>query len=311
MASPGNQKLSDLVAKYLNFQAFAKSSSLLTSKSYANDLKQFLEPVGPFEIDIVKNVYVLVPIRDLKEPPFAENELMKLVRAAQERWSPLKASSKNRKYSTLKSFFKWLYQEGHIEEPLTEQIQTPKVPRKLPHFISMDEAMSLVKCLQNSSEPEAQRDLALVYLLYAAGLRVSEACDLAWRQVDLKRGLIRVKGKGGKERQVALVNAALKALKALDKKGDYVFGSEPLSTRKAYDIVKKAGLKTGLLKPLHPHALRHSFATHMLSSGADLRILQELLGHESLTATQKYLHLSLDSLAQTMESHHPLGEEMD
>ena len=308
MGSPETEKLSTLVAKYLNFQAFAKSSSIHTSKSYANDLKQFLEPVGHFEIGIEQNVYVLTSKGALKEPQMSEKGLLPLIRKAQERWSTLKPSSKNRKYSTLKSFFKWLFQEGHLDEPLAERIQTPKVPRKLPHFISMDEAISLVKCLEKASGPEADRDSCLIYLLYAAGLRVSEACELRWDNVDLNRGLIRVKGKGGKERQVALVDAAKKALSKMPQDFDFVFGEEAFDTRKAYEIVRRSGAKAGLLKPLHPHALRHSFATHMLSSGADLRILQELLGHESLTATQKYLHLSLDSLARTMENNHPLGD---
>ena len=89
----------------------------------------------------------------------------------------------------------------------------------------------------------------------------------------------------------------------------YVFGQKAIDTRTAYEIVRQSGARAGLLKPLHPHALRHSFATHLLSNGTDLRILQELLGHESLTATQKYLHLSLDKLARTMEANHPLGDK--
>jgi integrase/recombinase XerC/integrase/recombinase XerD len=98
-------------------------------------------------------------------------------------------------------------------------------------------------------------------------------------------------------------------LKAFPRQGQYVFGEKPMDTRTGYEIIRQCGARAGLLKPLNPHALRHSFATHMLSSGTNLRVLQELLGHESLTATQKYLHLSMDSLARTMEKNHPLGKQ--
>lgn len=291
-----------LVAKYLNFQIFAKNSSDLTSKSYANDLKQFLKPVGSFEINIGGAGAEIVCRERLKaDPPVTKNGLTALIKAAQMGWSALSPASRNRKYSVLKGFFSWLETENLVEESLSELVQTPKVPRKMPHFISMDEATALLKA---NSEPEVR---ALLLLLYAAGLRVSEASSAKWSDLDLDRGLLRVKGKGRVERQVALVDLLVKALKKLPREGDFVFGLKALDTRVAYEWVRKAGVQAKLLKPLHPHALRHSFATHMLSSGTDLRILQELLGHKSLAATQKYLHLSLDSLARTMEGNHPLG----
>lgn len=296
-------KLSYLIAKYLNFQVFAKNLSQLTSKSYANDLKQFLRPLGRFEILLGQSGYNLRPLEGpILEPKVTKKGLLPLVKAAQNSWSGLKASSRNRKYSTLKGFFRWLESENYLKDILSEEISAPKVPQKIPHFISVDEAMSLLKAGLD------QKTKCLVLLLYAAGLRVAEASGLKWSELDLNNGLLRVIGKGGKERQVALVAILSKELRNLPREGDFVFGKEALDTRVAYDWVRKAGARAGLLKSLHPHALRHSFATHMLSSGTDLRILQELLGHQSLTATQKYLHLSLDSLARTMEGTHPLGE---
>jgi integrase/recombinase XerC/integrase/recombinase XerD len=127
----------------------------------------------------------------------------------------------------------------------------------------------------------------------------------------LNQRLIQFRGKGGKERIVALVPILAKALenqKNISHPGPYVFGHEPLHTRKAFEWVRTWGRRAGLLKSLNPHALRHSFATHMLSGGTDLRVLQELLGHESLAATQKYLHLNMEQLTQTMEDAHPLSK---
>jgi integrase/recombinase XerC/integrase/recombinase XerD len=148
----------------------------------------------------------------------------------------------------------------------------------------------------------------LLLLLYGGGLRVSEACGLRWKDLITSARSIRVEGKGGRERMVALPELCWKELQGLERSATYVLGGDQaLSTRQAYQWVREAGESADLLKPLHPHALRHSYATHLLSSGADLRVLQELLGHRSLAATQKYTHMSLDHLARVMENHHPLS----
>ncbi len=308
MAPTKQQKLSELAAKYLNFQVFAKNSSRHTSKSYANDLKQFLNGLGDYEICIEDDSYRFEASSgsDLKLPKDLE-AVKKLVRETQMGWSDLKASSRNRKYASLKGFFNWLEDGEFLPAGFSSIIESPKVPQKIPHYLSVDEATSLVK----SAAKTGRREKTLVLLLYAAGLRVSEACELTWRNVDFNHSIIKVKGKGGKERQLSIIKSLKSALleMAKYKEGKFVFGKAALNPRTAYQIIKDEGAKAGLLKPLHPHALRHSFATHMLSSGVDLRVLQELLGHESLTATQKYLHLSLDSLSRTVEGAHPLGRE--
>ncbi len=321
------QCLSELVPKFLNFHVFAKNSSELTSKSYANDLKQFLKPLGGFKIILGGSGYVLEPeTQAFDDQKVSVAALKALLTAVHPQWAHLKPASRNRKYATLKSFFKWLEDEKALESNLSDQVTCPKVPRRIPHFLSMDEATALIQTLvqwekkaEAAAEIEAardhHRDLTLILLMYGCGLRVSEACSLRWQDIRLDEKILLVKGKGGRERQVAMVPIVVKALKKLKASQNsqaYVFSAAgtkvSMDTRQAYGIVRTWGRRAGLLKPLHPHALRHSFATHMLSSGADLRILQELLGHESLAATQKYLHLSLDSLARTMESAHPLGE---
>jgi len=218
-------------------------------------------------------------------------------------------ASRNRKAATLKSFFSWAFDQELLDKDLSLQITCPKVPRKLPHFLSVDEALAVLATFEKEQIP--LREKVLFLLLYGGGLRISEACLLRWREVFFEQRVLRVKGKGGKERVVALPELTLTVLRRFQKERfheEHVF-AQPFNTRTAYEMVRQSGLRAGLLKPLHPHALRHSFATHLLSSGANLRTLQELLGHESLTATEKYTHLGMDQLARTMESFHPLGSK--
>jgi site-specific recombinase XerD len=290
------------ITGFLNWLQNVRSASPHTLRAYQSDL------LGAFELSALTIIrrpedgnFILKGQVPLLTPN--ETELLGLARAAQSKWGKLQSSSRNRKTAVLKSFFGWLYAETMIDKDLSLQLGSPKVPLKMPHFLAVDEVVSLLK-----SARENANDYALLLLLYGGGLRVSEACNLKWEQINLKTGTMLFRGKGLKERVLAIPPPAVKALKELDQDGEFIFGKAPLSTRKAYSIVRDCGRRAGLLKPLHPHALRHSYATHMLSSGADLRTLQELLGHSSLAATQKYLHLSIDQMAQTMEAHHPLAK---
>lgn len=322
MTSENRQNLTLLAGKYLKHLHFVKAASDHTSKSYANDLGQFLQPLGiktilyGSEDDLAKDRLRVVTENGKTEeisaylrptPPPVEL-LKELLRLAQDLWRPLAASSRNRKLACLKGFFKWMHQEGLLDANLADHITMPKVPGRLPHFIAVDEALALIRSLKERTDADATRDLTLVLLLYGGGLRVSEACGLKWSAVDSNQHTIRVLGKGGKERVVALPEACWPALAKLPRSDTYVFGSQPMNSRAAYEIVRQAAARAGLTRPLHPHALRHSFATHMLTSGADLRVLQELLGHASLNATQRYTHLSVDHVARALEEFHPIGQ---
>lgn len=289
--------LSKNIDKYLKYMTFVKSASPLTIKHYTLDLQQ------AFELD--KN-------SQSAQNSWSEAELMAAVRAAFNRWAGLSLASRNRKAATLKSFFSWAFtEENLLERDLSLQVICPKVPKKLPHFLSVDEVLSVLKTFDDKNEVPL-KEKVLFLLLYGGGLRISEACNLRWSSVHLEQKILRVMGKGNKERVVALPDLTMQNLRRWKKESsfdDYVFGEKPLVQRTAYEMVRQSGLRAGLLKPLHPHALRHSFATHLLSSGANLRTLQELLGHESLQATEKYTHLGIDQLARTMESLHPLGKK--
>lgn len=273
--------------------AHVRSASPLTLKHYRLDLVQAFD----FE----------------KSPRSVnESELLATARAAFNKWAHLSLSSRNRKAATLKSFFSWAFAENLTEKDLSFQITCPKVPKKIPHFLGVDEILSVLKHFENEADRHL-KDRVLFLLIYGGGLRVSEACAVKWNDIQWSQKVLRVKGKGNKERLISLPKMAFQALQKWKQVSieneDFVFGTAPLNPRTAYEMIRQSGRRAGLLKPLHPHALRHSFATHLLSSGANLRVLQELLGHESLQATEKYTHLGIDHLARTMESLHPLGNK--
>ncbi|MBC87423.1 MAG: site-specific recombinase [Bdellovibrionaceae bacterium] len=325
-----NKKLTpQIVVKYLKSLSLVNTASIHTLTAYAGDLSQFFSPEWGLKFKVKRtnpspSISILV-IREQQESTqeteisavsgpqeLGEVDLMNLYQTAKKTWSELSPSTRNRKFACLKSFFKWLFQENQLETDLSSKVNTPKVPRKLPHFISVDEVMSVLSALSSSienNEKDAARDEVLILLLYGGGLRVSEAGQLSLKNVRFSERTLLIDGKGGKQRIVTPPPIVFKKLEAfVDKDQTYIFGAKPLSNQKAYNIVKKWGSRAGLLKPLHPHALRHSFATHLLSSGANLRTLQELLGHSSLMATEKYTHVTVDELGRTMNDKHPLSK---
>lgn len=279
-----------MIPKFLKFLESVESASVHTIKSYRVDLFQAFGALD-------------------KVPNLNENDLLRKAREAQTKWGPLSPASRNRKTATLKSFFHYLEKEKLITRPLAELISSIKVPRKLPRSISVDEALAVIHVLKDEAP---HRDLLLFLLLYGGGLRVSEACELKWTQIDTSQKVLRIKGKGNKERLISLPKLVFDALELqrqnLPTTKNYIWGNEPMNPRTAYEIIRRSGTQAGLIRPIHPHALRHSFATHLLSSGANLRTLQELLGHQSLQATEKYTHLGIQELARTMQKHHPLSK---
>lgn len=289
-------KLTPLVSKYMKYLENIESCSPQTLRAYTLDLEQAYG---------IKS-----------SPEMSEADLLKSSRQAMLKWGPLSPASRNRKGATLKSFLGFLYKEGLLEKNLAHHIHSPKVPKKIPNFISMDEAIAVINSFDRDTNVQPRQILkekALFLLLYGCGLRISEACNLAWKNFDFSKRVILVKGKGDKERLVVMPKTIVAVVKNLKSSAEasekFIFGDKPLNTRTAYDWIRSRGVKTGLLKSLHPHALRHSFATHLLTSGANLRTLQELLGHESLQATEKYTHLGTHELARVLEKHHPLSKK--
>jgi site-specific recombinase XerD len=215
--------------------------------------------------------------------------------------------SRQRKSAAIKSFLNWLYQERYTEKKLSLSFVLPKSKMKIPNFLSVDEILAVLKYLgSQKANPQILPKKILFLLLYGGGLRVSEACNIESKHV--KDTSVKVLGKGNKERLVVLPLFVVKELKKLNLSQKYIWGEKPLNTRVAYDYIQSIGKSAALNKNIHPHALRHSFATHLLADGADLRILQEALGHSSLQTTQKYIHLDLQQLSEKLEKLNPVNK---
>jgi len=218
-----------------------------------------------------------------------------------------------RKLSTLRTFFRYLVREGVLATNPAESVTTPKRNRYLPKTLSVDEATTLLE-RGHGTTVLALRDRAMLELLYSSGLRVSELTGLNVGGVDLRENLVRVLGKGRKERIVPVGSKAREALAAYLEERGAVDDDQPLfvnhrggrlTPRSVQRHLKTRLLKAGVFKDISPHALRHSFATHLLDGGADLRAIQELLGHASLSTTQRYTQVSVDQLMAVYDKAHP------
>ncbi len=296
-------EIQQIITNFLKFQENIESASPLTIRAYSSDLKQAFQSQKMLNYGKIDNY----------------EQLWLIARDALNQWGKLSLASRNRKIATLKSFFKWIFNEKLSEKDFGSLLVCPTVPKKIPHFLSVDEVISVLNSIELrapelNDEKEIlclQKQKTLFLLLYGGGLRISEACGLKWKDVQFDQRRLLIKGKGSKERFSILPDFCFSHLLQF-KKHDviktavYVFGEQPLHTRIGYDMIRSAGALAQLMNPLHPHALRHSFATHLLTSGANLRTLQTLLGHESLQATEKYTHLSVDHLARLLDQTHPL-----
>jgi integrase/recombinase XerD len=230
----------------------------------------------------------------------------------------LAVGSQARIVSGLKSFFQYAEVEGLITENPTQILEAPKLARKLPSFLSIEE-IDLLLSVIDRSKPDGQRNLAMLETLYSCGLRVSELINLQVSNLFLEAGFIKVVGKGNKERLVPLGAAASKQIKVYKEQvrvhqtiqsgnEDVLFLSNrgsALSRVMVFLILKKLVAASGIKKNIHPHTLRHSFATHLIERGADLRAVQEMLGHVSITTTEIYTHLDRAYLRDTMQKFHP------
>ena len=232
----------------------------------------------------------------------------------------LSAATQARVLSGIKSFFRYLSLEEMIKSDPTELLDAPRQKRSLPHVLSFAEIEALFAAIDHS-KPEGQRNRAMLETMYSCGLRVSELTDLKLSNLYLDVGFIRVTGKGNKERLVPIGETAIKQIQLyrdytrrlvlpVVKKGneDILFlnrRGSALSRVMVFMILKDLGIKIGLNQNIHPHTLRHSFATHLVEGGADLRAVQEMMGHKSITTTEIYTHLDRTYLRQTLEKYHP------
>lgn len=233
------------------------------------------------------------------------------------RYGELVPTSLSRKLSTFRSFFKFMIREGRLKRNPAALVDRVKLPKKQPAFLPMDDLMSLLH-MPDDSTPFGLRDLALLELTYSSGLRVSELVGLNIEDIDRSARLVKLRGKGKKERIVPVGRPALEVLERYLQVRGTAFGENPdpkavflnyrgarLTTRSVDRFVKRYALVAGILQTIGPHALRHTFATHLLAEGADLRAIQEMLGHASLSTTQRYTHVAIEKLMEIYDKAHP------
>ena len=231
----------------------------------------------------------------------------------------LSKRSQARLLSAFRSFFDWMILEGDIKENPCDGVEAPKIGRYLPEVLSVEEVDRIIASVDTST-PGGLRDRAILEVLYGCGLRVSEAVNLRISNIYSKEGFLRIVGKGDKERLVPLGDMAAEALQAWygarpePVRGfeDFVFLNrygKSLSRVSMFNMVKKQAMLAGVRKEISPHTFRHSFATHLVENGADLRAVQEMLGHESILTTEIYTHIGSSSWQGSILAHHPRGKE--
>lgn len=230
----------------------------------------------------------------------------------------MSARSQSRLLSGIKSFYKYLLLENVVNDDPTTLLEGPKLGRKLPDFLSVEEINTIIAAI-DLSKPEGERNKAMIETLYSSGLRVSELIGLKKSNLHAELGLLRVTGKGNKERLVPVGSVALKQINIYEsncriqlkiKPGheDFLFLNRrggKLTREMIYIIIKNLAVAAGIKKKISPHTFRHSFATHLIEGGADLRAVQEMLGHESITTTEIYTHLDREYLRSAILQFHP------
>ncbi len=269
-----------------------------TLRAYAGDLDEFFSFIDmrPEEIDYLDIRSFLASLHHKK----------------------LKKTSIARKLATIRSFFKFLHKEGYVKKNPAKLVSSPRVPKTLPKFLPVDETFHLMNTPKGDTFIPT-RDKAMLELLYSSGLRVSELTALDVVDLDLKESLVLVKGKGRKERIVPIGTKAMEALQnylperiSLKKKSPALFLNNRggrLTQRSVRRILVRYSRMISLKGDISPHTLRHTFATHLLHEGADLRSIQELLGHSSLSTTQKYTHVDIGHLTEVYDKAHPLAKK--
>jgi integrase/recombinase XerC len=297
-----------LFQKYAEHLRNERSASPHTVRNYLSDLAQFRNFL--LERNLCLNAGDAVDFRRV-DVYVVRAYLASLTKSR-------KKSSMGRKLAALKTFFRYLVATGYLESDPLRLIHSLKQEKPLPSFLSVDDVFRLLS-VNNGTGALESRDRAILEVFYSTGIRVSELVGLNWSDIDFQLGIVRVIGKGAKERIVPIGEVALQALGAYSqevrKKWNFACKRESpvflnnrggrITTRSVARVVDKHLRRAGIPVKMGPHGLRHSFATHLLNSGADLRVIQELLGHASLSTTQRYTHLNLDQLTAIYDKAHP------
>ena len=289
----------DLIEKFLDAMWMERGLSENTLRAYRNDLQKFSHWLRQHRgsLNQARRSHVLDFLARAAGPP----------------------RSTARRLSSLRQFFQYQLRVGQISTDPCAQVDPPRLGRPLPRVLSETEVERLLQA-PDTSDPHGIRDRTLLEVLYATGVRVSELVSLTVTQVNLRQGILWASGKGGKDRMVPLGEDAIDWLQRYlsearprllaERRGDALFpgrGSRALTRQAFWYAVKRYARRAQINKPLSPHSLRHAFATHLLNHGADLRVVQTLLGHSDISTTQIYTHVARQRLLEMHASHHPRG----
>lgn len=297
--------MEEFLDKYVRHLKVERNLSPFTIRNYSTDILGFFDFLKCEEVKSLTDV----------DHSIVRNYLGQLLDNGTVR------ASISRKMSALRSFFRYLNQQGVLTEDPVSKISGPKREKRLPAFLSSEEIINLLSA-PNTSTPQGIRDLAILELLYASGLRISEIVSLNTGSVDMETRQVRVWGKGSKERMVLMGQpAALVLDQYLRHDREQLLGQNStealflnrygnrIAERRIQYLIKKYAEKAGIKTRVHPHMLRHTFATHMLDGGADLRVVQELLGHTNLASTQIYTHVTRSQMRSRYLEAHPRSSE--
>jgi len=286
------------IDKFIRYLEVENNASKHTLRAYRRDLESFREYQEGTPRDIE-----MIDIRGF---------------VAQQIKDGLSKTTAARRLASVRSFLNYLCREGYIKSNPAKLVTTPKTEKRLPKFLSVDDVFSLMEQPDGIGFLPA-RDRAILELLYSCGIRVSEIAELDIEDINTKEGLVKVRGKGKKERLLPLGSKAADAIRTytgekmlLKKKNRAMFLNKRgtrLSDRSIRRIVVKYSRMMGVSEQIGPHTLRHTFASHLLQAGADLRVIQELLGHSSLSTTQKYTHIDITHLMDVYDKAHPLSND--
>ena len=288
-----------LIKSFSTYLRIERSLSNNTIESYSNDLNKLSDFLTPKSISATK-----VRLNDLKDFISSISEI-------------LSVTSQSRIISAIKSFYKFLLIENLIQTDPSENLVSPKIGRKLPNVLTIEEINLIINSVESNNV--GIRNRAIIEIIYGCGLRVSELTNLLLSNLFLKQGYIKIVGKGNKERLSPIGSLAIDSLndfltnvrpglKINNKFSDHVFINNrgtSLSRSMIFKMIKKYTLKANIKKDISPHSLRHSFATHLVEGGANLRAVQEILGHSSITTTEIYTHLDSDYLRSNLVEYHP------
>jgi len=293
----GSVHLCNQITAFLNFCRLEKGLAVNSLDAYSTDLAKFKEFIGDSN-DLPGTSEIRLHIDNLYQ-------------------SGLSSRSVGRHLTTIRNFYGFLLREGEISTDPTEHLRTPRQWQNIPKYLNLEEIERIIKA-PDLSRPTGRRDRAMMELLYASGLRVSELCKVGVGDLNLELGVLRTTGKGNKQRLVPVGKAAILAVRDYLESGRaallkgrasrylFITARGGCLTRQAFwKLLAAHGRKAGIFHGLTPHVLRHSFATHLLEGGADLRSVQIMLGHADISTTQIYTHVMRSRLRDTVEKHHP------